>query len=191
MVSPFQLYFNPILILKQGQVWRLVTTFLFFGTFGFNFFFNMIFTYKYCRMLEEGSFRGHTADFVLMFLFGGVCMIVSFSSLTTKKQTQRIWSAYCHANTIVVRVLMTGGASLVFQLLTFFENIHHFKKIFNSRSEFRHFLQQNKSQKVNIAAIQLSAIFFISPLSKFLIAILKVMYEYSKFRCHFTFYFYF
>lgn len=59
-------------------MWRLVTTFLFFGTFGFNFFFNMIFTYKYCRMLEEGSFRGHTSDFVMMFLFGAVCMIVSF-----------------------------------------------------------------------------------------------------------------
>ncbi|EFA08946.1 derlin-2 [Tribolium castaneum] len=76
LASPFQLYFNPILILKQGQLWRLVTTFLFFGTFGFNFFFNMIFTYRYCRMLEEGSFRNRTADFVMMFLFGGVCMII-------------------------------------------------------------------------------------------------------------------
>lgn len=78
LATPFQLYFNPILILKQGQLWRLVTTFLFFGTFGFNFFFNMIFTYRYCRMLEEGSFRSRTADFVMMFLFGGTCMIVSF-----------------------------------------------------------------------------------------------------------------
>ncbi|CAH1376097.1 hypothetical protein MTP99_017480 [Tenebrio molitor] len=76
LATPFQLYFNPILILKQGQLWRLVTTFLFFGTFGFNFFFNMIFTYRYCRMLEEGSFRSRTADFVMMFLFGGTCMII-------------------------------------------------------------------------------------------------------------------
>ncbi|CAB3375834.1 Hypothetical predicted protein [Cloeon dipterum] len=75
LVSPFQLYFNPILIVKQYQLWRLVTTFLFFGTIGFNFFFNMIFTYRYCRMLEEGSFRGRTADFVVMFLFGGFWMI--------------------------------------------------------------------------------------------------------------------
>lgn len=79
IASPFQLYFNPILIVKQGQIWRLITTFLFFGVFGFNFFFNMIFTYKYCRMLEEGSFRNRTADFVMMFLFGATCMIVSFS----------------------------------------------------------------------------------------------------------------
>nr|CAD7442545.1 unnamed protein product [Timema bartmani]CAD7601254.1 unnamed protein product [Timema genevievae] len=78
LVSPFQLYFNPILIIKQYQLWRLVTTFLFFGTVGFNFLFNMIFTYRYCRMLEEGSFRGRTADFVMMFLFGGICMIAPY-----------------------------------------------------------------------------------------------------------------
>uniref|UniRef100_A0A5F8HKC6 Derlin n=1 Tax=Monodelphis domestica TaxID=13616 RepID=A0A5F8HKC6_MONDO len=30
--------------------------------------------YRYCRMLEEGSFRGRTADFVYMFLFGGALM---------------------------------------------------------------------------------------------------------------------
>lgn len=75
-VSPFTLYFNPILIFRNYQVWRLVTTFLFFGAMGFNFLFNMIFTYRYCRMLEEGSFRGRTADFVLMMVFGGVCMMV-------------------------------------------------------------------------------------------------------------------
>merc|ERR1711936_556287 len=42
IVSPFQLYFNPLLILRQYQMWRIVTTFLFFGTFGFNFLFSMI-----------------------------------------------------------------------------------------------------------------------------------------------------
>ena len=36
----------------------------------------MIFTYRYCRMLEENSFRGHTADFVVMFLFGSCSMVI-------------------------------------------------------------------------------------------------------------------
>ncbi|XP_041978932.1 derlin-2 [Aricia agestis] len=76
LVSPFTLYFNPILILSRFQIWRAITTFLFFGNLGFNFFFNIIFTYRYCRMLEEGSFRGRTADFVVMFVFGGVLMIL-------------------------------------------------------------------------------------------------------------------
>ncbi|XP_050025393.1 derlin-2 isoform X1 [Dermacentor andersoni] len=76
IISPFQLYFNPTLIIKHYQVWRLITTFLFFGTLGFAFFFNMLFTVRYCRMLEEGSFRGRTADFFYMFLLGGSLIIV-------------------------------------------------------------------------------------------------------------------
>ncbi|ESN98702.1 hypothetical protein HELRODRAFT_162155 [Helobdella robusta] len=71
LISPFQLYFNPELVYRHLQLWRVVTTFLFFGTLGFNFLFNIIFTYRYCRMLEEGSFRGRTADFVYMFILGG------------------------------------------------------------------------------------------------------------------------
>jgi len=79
IVTPFQLYFNPDLIFFHFQIWRLVTNFLFFGTIGFNFLFNMIFTYRYCRMLEEGSFRGRTADFFFMFLLGGsVTIIIAF-----------------------------------------------------------------------------------------------------------------
>ena len=39
----------------------------------------MIFTYRYCRMLEEGSFRGRTADFFFMFLCGGALMTVSLA----------------------------------------------------------------------------------------------------------------
>ncbi|NXS85210.1 DERL2 protein, partial [Erpornis zantholeuca] len=74
LITPFQLYFNPELIFKHFQIWRLITNYLFFGPVGFNFLFNMIFLYRYCRMLEEGSFRGRTADFVFMFLFGGLLM---------------------------------------------------------------------------------------------------------------------
>ncbi|RWS08241.1 derlin-2-like protein [Dinothrombium tinctorium] len=76
IVSPFQLYFNPAAIFHRYEIWRLFTSFLFFGSVGFNFLFNLIFTYRYCRMLEEGSFRGRAADFFLMFLFGGTLMII-------------------------------------------------------------------------------------------------------------------
>ncbi|MCL4133381.1 UNVERIFIED_CONTAM: hypothetical protein GTU68_012181, partial [Idotea baltica] len=81
------------------QLWRLVTTFLYFGTLGFNFLFNIIFTYRYCRMLEEGSFRGRTADFVLMMLFGAVCMIICgmFCSLLFLGQAFTIMIVYVWA----------------------------------------------------------------------------------------------
>ncbi|CAL1540594.1 unnamed protein product [Lymnaea stagnalis] len=76
LINPFQIYFNPELIFQKYQLWRLVTSFLYFGPIGFNFLFNIIFAYRYCRMLEEGSFRGRTADFFFMFIFGGFFMII-------------------------------------------------------------------------------------------------------------------
>jgi len=74
IVSPFSLYFNFNLIFVQGQVWRLITTFLFFGLFSIDFLFHMYFLVRYCRLLEEGDFRGRTANFAMMILFGIVLM---------------------------------------------------------------------------------------------------------------------
>ncbi|CAB3401480.1 unnamed protein product [Caenorhabditis bovis] len=75
-VTPFHLYFNWELVVKQWQIWRIFTSFCFFGSFGFSFLFNMVFTYRYCMMLEEGSFRGRRADFVFMFIFGATLMVI-------------------------------------------------------------------------------------------------------------------
>ncbi|XP_030074343.1 derlin-3 [Microcaecilia unicolor] len=96
LITPFQLYFNPDLIFRKFQLWRLVTNFLFFGPLGFSFFFNMIFLYRYCRMLEEGSFRGRTADFVFMFLFGGLLITLFglFASLFFLGQAFTIMLVY-------------------------------------------------------------------------------------------------
>lgn len=70
IISPFNLYYNFDLIFFQGQVWRLFTSFLFFGMFSLHFFFHMYFLVRYCRLLEEGDFRERRANFVLMLLFG-------------------------------------------------------------------------------------------------------------------------
>uniref|UniRef100_A0A914CN16 Derlin n=2 Tax=Acrobeloides nanus TaxID=290746 RepID=A0A914CN16_9BILA len=75
-ITPFHLYFNRYLVFYELQLWRLVTSFCYFGSFGFTFLFNIVFTYRHCQMLEEGSFRGRTADFVFMFLFGAIFMII-------------------------------------------------------------------------------------------------------------------
>ncbi|TDH13225.1 hypothetical protein EPR50_G00055160 [Perca flavescens] len=45
VITPFQLYFNPDLIIRRYQIWRLITSFLFFGSLGFSFVFNIIFLY--------------------------------------------------------------------------------------------------------------------------------------------------
>jgi hypothetical protein len=43
LVSPFSLYFNWDLVFSQGQVWRLITSYLFFGVFSVDFLFHMYF----------------------------------------------------------------------------------------------------------------------------------------------------
>ena len=67
-MSPFRLYFNWRLIWDNGQYWRLFTNFLYFGDFGLDFLLHMFFLVRYSRMLEEGSFRGRTADFLWMLI---------------------------------------------------------------------------------------------------------------------------
>ena len=43
LISPFSLYFNWDLVFVQGQLWRLVTSYLFFGVFSIDFLFHMYF----------------------------------------------------------------------------------------------------------------------------------------------------
>jgi Derlin-2/3 len=47
LISPFSLYFNWDLIFSQGQIWRLVTSYLFFGVFSVDFLFHMYFLVSY------------------------------------------------------------------------------------------------------------------------------------------------
>ena len=77
LISPFSLYFNYKLIVEKGQVWRLFTNFFFFGMFSVDFLFHMYFLVRYSRLLEDGYFRGRTADFVFMLLIGAVSMLTA------------------------------------------------------------------------------------------------------------------
>jgi Derlin-2/3 len=70
LISPYNLYFNVDLIFVEGQVWRLFSSFMFFGMFSVDFLFHMYFLVRYSRLLEEGDFRGRTANFVLLIFFG-------------------------------------------------------------------------------------------------------------------------
>ncbi len=76
IVSPLTLYYDYRLIFVKGQVWRLVSNFLFFAMFNINFIFDMYFLVRYCRLLEEDSFRERTADFAAFILFGFIFMLL-------------------------------------------------------------------------------------------------------------------
>lgn len=77
IVSPFSLYYSWTMVWDRGQFWRVFTNFFFFGAkFSLEFLFHMFFLVQYCRSLEEGSFRGRTADFFWMILLGASALLV-------------------------------------------------------------------------------------------------------------------
>lgn len=76
IISPLTLYYNYDLILQKGQYWRIISSFLFFGSFSLDFLFHMYFILRYCSLLEEGKFRGRTADFIFMLMIGAFLMII-------------------------------------------------------------------------------------------------------------------
>lgn len=84
LISPFSLYLNYRLIFEKYEFWRILTNFFFFGMPSLDFVFHMYFLVRYCRLLEEGpSFRGRSADFFVMLMFGAGIMlaIAPFSSV--------------------------------------------------------------------------------------------------------------
>lgn len=79
IISAFSLYLNWQLIIQELQLWRLVTCFLFFGTFGLAFFWNTYVLVFYCSSLEDVAFRGKTGDFLWMLLCGaGMLLLLTF-----------------------------------------------------------------------------------------------------------------
>lgn len=76
IVSPYHLYFNYRQVFARGELWRLATNFLFFGSLGVDFLFHMYFVIRYCRALEEGSFGHRSADFLWCLLFGATALML-------------------------------------------------------------------------------------------------------------------
>lgn len=77
LVSPYSLYMSWASVVGGGQIWRLLTTFVFFGSkFSIDFIFHMFFLVRYCGSLESSSYRGRRADFATMILFGAILMLV-------------------------------------------------------------------------------------------------------------------
>ncbi|PWZ01591.1 Der1-like protein [Testicularia cyperi] len=79
VISSFQLFYTPSLVLRKYQLWRLLTTFLYFGPLGIDFLLHLFFFMRYSRMLEQESFggrRGGKAGYVYLLAFSAVCLLI-------------------------------------------------------------------------------------------------------------------
>ncbi|WEL39965.1 endoplasmic reticulum membrane protein [Encephalitozoon hellem] len=97
-VSPYSLYYSP-LFLKKLEIWRVFTSFLYFGRPTLDMFMHVVFLYRYSRMLEEGCastseyfwliFVISSALFVISNIYGISALGTSFSSTITYIWTKR------------------------------------------------------------------------------------------------------
>ena len=71
----------------------------------------VLFHCRYCRMLEENSFRGRTSDFVMMFIFGSVCMILCAFLVNLLF----LGKYYCRIYNSLVHTVLNISTSLAFQ----------------------------------------------------------------------------
>lgn len=124
LLSPLSLYLNFDLVLKEGQVWRLVTTFLFFDGLSVNFVFHAYFLYFYCRRLEEHHYHQASADFLFMILLGAAAMLsiapflaLPFLSHSLVIMVLYVWSRRNPHEQLQLYGLFTVGASYLAYVL--------------------------------------------------------------------------
>ncbi|KDN51296.1 Der1-like protein [Tilletiaria anomala UBC 951] len=76
LVSRFQLWFSFRLVFQKLELWRIFTSFVYFGPFGIDFLFHLFFFLRYSRMLEENSYAGRRADFVWLLIVSSVLLLL-------------------------------------------------------------------------------------------------------------------
>jgi len=76
LLSPMLLYLDFEAALGKLELWRLLTNYCFFGTFGLPFVFSMFFLVRYGRELEVKRFGGRSADFLWCLALCGAGMLV-------------------------------------------------------------------------------------------------------------------
>ncbi|KAF3950318.1 hypothetical protein CMV_023912 [Castanea mollissima] len=76
LYNPYSIALFYGLVLKRFQVWRLITNFFFLGPFSFPFAFHLLMIARYGVSLERGPFDKRTADYVWMFVFGALSLLV-------------------------------------------------------------------------------------------------------------------
>jgi len=84
LVPMIKLHMDWNSVIYRYQVWRLASNFFFFDSrLSVSFVFKMFFLYRYSKLLEINSFRGRTADYVYMLLFGAVLSLLLAIYVTT------------------------------------------------------------------------------------------------------------
>jgi len=78
LLHPYYMLLDFDLVVYKFQIWRLITSIIFFplapGT-GFHYLINLYFLYSYSSRLEQGIFDGRPADYLFLLIFNAVGLI--------------------------------------------------------------------------------------------------------------------
>ena len=72
LINTLDIYLNFYLIIHKLEVWRILTTFIYFGEFNLNLILHMFIFFRDSKILEKKIFQGNSADYLYFILF---CMI--------------------------------------------------------------------------------------------------------------------
>ncbi|XP_061110555.1 derlin-1 [Conger conger] len=75
LISPYHLVLSPELFFRKFQIWRPITSTLYFPT-GFVYLITLYYLYQYSSRLETGAFDGRPADYIFMLLFNWICVVI-------------------------------------------------------------------------------------------------------------------
>ncbi|KAG9130102.1 hypothetical protein Leryth_012851 [Lithospermum erythrorhizon] len=76
LLGPVHIALIHDLLFPRFELWRLFTNFFFLGKFSINFGIRLLMIARYGVQLESGPFKGRTADFLFMMLFGAISQLV-------------------------------------------------------------------------------------------------------------------
>lgn len=77
IVNPFLFNLSWPAIIHRGQLWRLVTPFLYFGDFSIGVVFTTIQNIAYLKSLERETFTGRSTEFLIFLLFLWVSILLT------------------------------------------------------------------------------------------------------------------
>ena len=65
LITKYDIYLNYTLIIKRFQIWRIITSFLYFGELSLSLVFNMVVFFRDSRDLEKKIFQNIFLYFIL------------------------------------------------------------------------------------------------------------------------------
>jgi len=87
LLHPFYMILDFDMVVYKFQIWRLITSIIYFplgpGT-GFHYLINLYFLYSYSTRLESGVFDGRPADYLFLLIFNAISLVLLGFALTLR-----------------------------------------------------------------------------------------------------------